>query len=163
MTNVNTLTGRNGEMAIAPTATPSNSTSVARVTQWEVNPTLDTSTEWGDSDSGGYTNIAAGRRGATFTAEGKVDTGAQVWTRFQPGVIARATLWIQNLATWNWDFPRALNTDFSLLVNIDTEDVVGWTSDWKADGIFYYPGQTPDAPPVPSTNTAGDAAGANPS
>jgi len=27
-------------------------------------------------------------------------------------------------------------------VNIDTEEVIGWTSEWGADGKFYYPGES---------------------
>ena len=97
--------------------------------------------EWGDSDSGGYTNRAAGRKDATFSAEGKYDTTDEVFDLFQPGDVAIAVLWMDASALY-WDFPRALNDDFNLSVNIDTEEVEGWTSGWGADGIFYYPGQS---------------------
>ena len=132
MSSANTVTGRNGEFVVGTTR-------IARVTQWNVNPTLATKSEWGDSDSAGFTNRAAGRKDATFTAEGKYDTTNEIWDLFQPEDIAIAVLWLN--ATLYWDFPRALCDDFSLVVNIDTEEVIGWTSGWGADGVFYYPGE----------------------
>ncbi len=77
---------------------------------------------------------------ATFTAEGRYDTTDEVFDLFQRGDIANATLWLQN-TTLYWDFPRALNDAFSLTVNIDSEEVIGWTSGWGADGPFHHPGE----------------------
>ncbi len=134
MTSENTLTGRNGAFVVG-------STTIARVTQWAVNPTLATKSEWGDSDSAGFTNRAAGRKDATFTAEGKYDSTAEVFDTFQPEDIAIATLHLDNQALY-WDFPRALCDDFNLVVDIDTEEVIGWTSSWGADGVFHYPGES---------------------
>ena len=133
MTSENTLTGRNGKFVVGTDL-------VARATQWAVTRTLASKSEWGDSDSGGYTNRAAGRRDGTFTAEGKYDTADEVFDLFQPEDIAIAVLWLDNVSLY-WDFPRALCSDFSLTVNIDSEEIVGWNSSWGADGIFYFPGQ----------------------
>lgn len=122
-----------------------------RVTLWSVNPTLDTSTEWGDSDCNGYTARAAGRLGATCEVEGKmsvapgtlhynifaIDNSTGRFPSKQPH--GNVTLFID--ATHYWYFPRALMTDFNLSVNVDTEEVVGWTSSWGNDGVFYRPGQ----------------------
>lgn len=134
MSSLNTLTGRNGKFQVA-------SSLVARTTQWSVNPTLATSSEWGDSDSSGYTNRAPGRKDATFDAEGKYDTTDEVFDLFMPEDIAIAVLWMNNSDLY-WDFPRAMCTDFSLTVNIDTEEVLGWSASFGADGQFYYPGQS---------------------
>lgn len=131
MTSENTITGRDGEFVVG-------NTKVARITQWNVNPKLATSSEWGDSDSEGYTNRAAGRRDCTFTAEGKYETGSEVWDLFDPGDIVEATLFMNSSLYWH--FPRALCSDFSMVVNVDTEEVIGWTSQWGSDGIFYRPG-----------------------
>jgi hypothetical protein len=129
----NTVTGRNGKIHIGTSL-------VARVTQWAVNPTLATTSEWGDSDSEGYTNRAIGRRDATFTAEGKYEHANNQYELFDLGVgSVEATLWLN--AALYWYFPCCICLDFSLTVNIDTEEVVGWTSSWGADGKFYYPGQ----------------------
>ena len=134
MSSLNTLSGRNGEHVVAATR-------VARITQWNVNPTLATTSEWGDSDSAGYTNRFGGRRDGTFTSEGKYDSTSEVWTLFAPdGTIVLSTLWFGVAAGQYYHFPRALCLDFSLVVNVDTEEVLGWTSSWGADGIYYAPG-----------------------
>lgn len=133
MSSENTLVGRNGKFVV-------DTSLVARTTKWDVNPKLASKSEWGDSDSGGYTNRAAGRRDATFNAEGKYDTSDEVFDLFMPEDVALAVLWM-NATSLYWQFPRALCDNFSLSVNIDTEEVIGWTSSWGADGIYYYPGQ----------------------
>ena len=133
MTSLNTLTGRLGALQVG-------AVQVARTTQWAVNPTLASTNEWGDSDSEGYTNRAAGRRDATFTAEGKYSTTDEQFDLFQPEDVAIAVLWM-NRTDLYWDFPRALCNDFSMTINIDSEEVIGWVSGWGADGIYYYPGK----------------------
>jgi len=135
MSSLNTLTGRAGHFKV-------DGSEVARCTQWAVSPKNANTSEWGDSDSAGYTNRAAGRRDATFTAEGKYDTTDEVFDLFQPEDIVAAYLYMDAAALY-WYFPRALCMDFSLTVNIDSEEVIGWTSSWGADGIFYKPGDAP--------------------
>src|SRR5690606_41796012 len=120
MTSANTLTGRNGAHQVG-------SALVARVKQWAVSEKLASTSQWGDSDSGGYTNRAAGRKDATFTSEGVYDTTDEVYDLFSPGDIVISVLWM-NATSLYWDFPRSLNEDFSLSVNIDTEEVDGWNS-----------------------------------
>jgi len=134
MTSLNTLTGRLGDFQVG-------TSQVAKTTQWDVNPTLANTSEWGDSDSEGYTSRAAGRMDATFTAEGKYSTDDEQFDLFHPEDVAVAVLWM-NRTDLYWDFPRALCSDFNLTVNIDTEEVIGWTGGWGADGIFYRPGQS---------------------
>jgi len=134
MTSENTLTGRNGKFVVGTTL-------VARTTSWEVNPTLAGGTEWGDSDSSGFTNRAPGRKDCTFTTEGKFDTNSEQFDLFQPEDIVIAVLWL-DADTLYWDFPRAMNNDFSLSVDIDSEEVLGWSADWGSDGVFYYPGES---------------------
>lgn len=133
MSSETALTGRLGKFVV-------DDTLVARTTKWDVNPKLAGGSEWGDSDSGGYTNRAAGRKDCTFTSEGKYDTDDEVFDLFQPEDIAESVLWMNN-TTLYWAFPRALCNDFSLSVDIDSEEVIGWSSGWGADGIFYRPGQ----------------------
>lgn len=133
MSSINTLTGRNGKFVVGTSL-------VARTTQWQVTKTLASKSEWGDSDSAGFTNRAPGRKDATFTAEGKYDTSDEVFDLFQPEDIAIAVLWMDNASLY-WDFPRAMCDNFQLTVNVDTQDVIGWTSSWGADGVFYYPGE----------------------
>ena len=145
MTSENTLTGRNGKFEW------NGSNLVIRTTQWAVNPTLATSNEWGDSDSGGYTNRSAGRRDATFTSEGKYDSTNEIWDIFQPEDVAEAILCLPQVADLYWNFPRCLCTDFNMSINIDTEEVIGWTASHGADGIYYRPGAVAAAgKPVPT-------------
>ena len=132
MPSTGTLTGRNGNFQVGAVL-------VARTTQWAVNPTLATSSEWGDSDSGGYTNRARGRKDATFTAEGKYESTDEVFDLFEEGDTLIAVLWLNNVDLY-YDFPLAMCTDFNLTVNIDTAEVIGWTSSWGADGVYYRPG-----------------------
>ena len=136
MSNLNTLTGRTGKFVVAGIL-------IARTTQWAVNPTQATKSEWGDSDSAGFTNRAEGRMDATSTAEGKYDSLTEVFDTFQPGDIVIETLFLD--PTIYWDFPRALCDDFNLTVDIDSEEVVGWTASFGADGIFTFPGEAGQA------------------
>lgn len=133
-----TVTGRLGKVQV-------ESTLIARITKWDINPKLASKSEWGDSDSEGYTNRAPGRRDATFNAEGKYDTGAEVFDLFMPGDCATVVLWmikddVRGLALY-WYFQCALCDDFSMMIDVDTEEVIGWTSAWGANGKFYYPGE----------------------
>jgi len=141
MTSENTQTGRDGTFTWG-------GTEIARTTQWAVNPTLATSSEWGDSDSSGFTNRAAGRKDCTFTTEGKYDSENEIFELFQPEDISAAVLWLARTLAFHWDFPRAMCTDFNLTVNIDTEEVIGWTASHGADGVFYYPGETGHSSPA---------------
>ena len=93
MTSQAALTGRLGNMVVG-------ADTVARLTQWSVNPTLASSSEWGDSDGAGFTNAAAGRKGATSETEGKYDTGSEVFDLFQPEDIVQETLWLDNLSLY---------------------------------------------------------------
>ena len=134
MSSENTVSGIVGKFVV-------DSSLVARTTQWTVTPTLATTSEWGDSDSGGYTNRLAGRKDATFTVEGKFETTDEVYDLFQEGDIVQAALWLDNSSLY-YAFPRALCTEFSLTVNIDTGEVEGWTASFGADGVYYRPGES---------------------
>ncbi len=138
MSNENTVSGIVGKFVV-------DNSLVARTTQWVVTPTLSTTSEWGDSDSGGYTNRLPGRKDATFTAEGNFESTDEVYDLFQEGDIVIAALWLDNSSLY-YAFPRALCTEFSLTVNIDTGEVTGWTASFGADGIYYRPGE--DGAPV---------------
>jgi len=140
MSSNGTLTGQNGEFVV-------DSQRVARTTKWDVSATLATKSEWGDSDTGGYTARAAGRKDCTFNAEGKYTIDDEVWEIFSIGDNPVATLWMDSSSLY-WHFPCALCLDFSMTVDMDTQEVIGWNSAFGADGIFYFPGQS-GAPTVP--------------
>ncbi len=138
MATATVITGRNGEFVF-------DGTRIARTKKWTINPKLATSSEWGDSDTKGYTARAAGRRDATFDAEGAFDTDTEQYDTFVPGDCSTAILWMDTSRYYY--FLSALCLDFSITVDMDTEEVVGWTSNWGADGIYYAPGAagTPSA------------------
>jgi hypothetical protein len=112
---------------------------IARLTSWSVNRQSGESA-WGDSDSGGFTNRKRGRRDATGSIAGKLDEDDYQYNVFDDGDIVTLVLW-EN-ATRYWVFPSALIQNFQLEFNPDTQDVVGWTADFGADGIYYKPGQS---------------------
>jgi len=144
MSSENTRTGRLGAIGVGGVA-------VARTTQWSVNQALANTSEWGDSDSCGYTNRAAGRRDCTFSCEGKFDTvsAGNAFDLFEPEDVVEAVLYTLKTSVSGdyWYFPRALNTSFSLVVNIDTEEVIGWTAEFGADGVFYTPSNASGSAP----------------
>lgn len=116
------------------------------MTQWQMTKTLASKSEWGDSDSAGFTNRTAGRKDSTFTSEGKYDSSSEVFDLFQEGDICQSTLFLNATAPLLYfDYPRALCDNFQLTVNVDTAEVIGWTSSWGADGQYFYPGEV-DAP-----------------
>lgn len=112
---------------------------VARLTQWSIDPSAGDS-EWGDSDGEGYTLVKSGRKGATGSCEGKFDTSKPQYAVFKLGDEVKLVLWLD--ASRYYAIPCAVITGFSLVVNVDTQEVVGWTANWKASGKFYYPGQS---------------------
>lgn len=139
MSSETALTGRYGHILV-------DAETIARLTEWSVNPKLAHTSEWGDSDSAGGTNRAAGRQDCLFSAAGKFDTESYVFNLFYPGDICEVYLYMgwgsESDSTggypasdnWAWHFVRALCMDFKLTVNVDTEEVIGWTSDWGEDG-----------------------------
>ena len=134
MSSANTLTGRLGEHTV-------DGSYVARLQNWSISKTLANTNEWGDSDSAGYTARSAGRKDATFTTDGKYDTSDEVFDLFDEGDNAASILYMNTTLYWN--FPRSVCQGFDIAVNVDTEEVIGWSSSWGADGIYYKPGVSP--------------------
>lgn len=124
------LAGTDGNVVV-------NSTRIARITQFSVNHSVQT-TVWGDSDSAGYQNTKGTRKGATGAFEGKFSTDHVVYELFSPGEGVALNLF-EN-ATRAWVFPCVVITEFSMTVNVDSQEVVGWSASFSSDGIFYRPG-----------------------
>lgn len=132
------LIGRFGQLEVG-------SRVIARLTQWTVTEALATTSEWGDSDGNGFTQRAPGRRSATIAAEGKFDVTSRQPILIRPGNIYTVRCWMHKsgavAAQIAYHFPRVITTSFELVVNVDTEEVIGWTAEFQSDGIFYYPGE----------------------
>jgi hypothetical protein len=119
-------------------------TLIARVMEWSINPTS-SETAWGDSDSGGYTNRKKARLDATGSLSGKLDDDDEVWDVLEVGDTVSLDLWVDgndpNPVTY-WHFPCVLIQNFAIGANMDTKEVMEWSADFGADGIFYRPGQS---------------------
>lgn len=126
-------TGRLGKAVIEGTL-------VRRLTEWGVNPTSGESA-WGDSDSEGYTNRLPTRKDCTGSIAGKFDEDEPIYDVFKAGDVVLLVLWQTTTAGDYWYFERVVITSFNLVYNQDTQEVVGWTSNWGADGRFYAPGE----------------------
>jgi hypothetical protein len=133
MSSLNTLTGVHGAFMVGTGY-------IIRSTKWDVSPSVSAS-EWGDSESGGHTNRAAGRKDNKFSSEGKYDTTSEVFDLFYPADIAAAKLYMSTTLAMFWYFPRALCQDFKMTVDMDKDEVIGWTSSWGEDGRSYRPGE----------------------
>ena len=133
MPSQNTLSGYRGHFTVGGIR-------VARCTRWDVNGKLAHVAEWGDSDSNGYTNRLAGRWDSLFGADGKFDTLSEFYNIFDVGDFLAVKLYLNDELFWN--FSRGVCLDYKLVVDIDREDVIGWTSSWGSDGEFYYPGES---------------------
>lgn len=116
---------------------------IARLTQWNLNETASESA-WGDSDSEGFTNRKTARKDATGQIQGKFDEDTPVYQVFRVGDQPKLVLW-ENADDY-WVFPSSHIQSFNLVYDQDTQEVVGWTSDFGADGRYYCPGE--DGAPV---------------
>lgn len=131
-TGVTARSGGDGKIVVG-------TTKVARATQFNLTASASAS-EWGDSDSEGYTNRKTNRKDCTGQLQGKFDKNAKIYALFMPGDVVELTLW-ENSADY-WNFPSALITDFQITYDMDTREVVGWTASFGADGKFWRPGQS---------------------
>lgn len=130
----NSSTARSGELGKAVV----DDVLVARLKNWSLNPTT-SETAWGDSDSAGFTNRKNARKDATGSMTGAFDDGSKPYDLFVAGDIVKLVLW-ENASDY-WALPCALIQSFTITYDQDTKEVVEWSSDFGADGIYYYPGE----------------------
>jgi len=162
MSSNTAITGRGGAVwintKIEQNWTATTWMEVARITNWSLEQKPGSITSWADSDTAGFLTNAPGARSASFTTEGKftwdtVMQGGKQWDLFRGGDYARVKLYVRetdltpaepdpNTYPYEcfYDFNPALCTNFSLTVNVDTEEVVGWTASWVNCGPFTVPG-----------------------
>src|SRR5688572_4204252 len=111
---------------------------IARTTEWEATEEVEV-TEWGDSDSEGYTNAAPGRRKMSGSMTGKFDDDDPVYDLMAVGDYVALVLW-ENTTSY-WACPCVLITSFNIVYNKDTKEPVEWTADFTSDNVYYRPGQ----------------------
>ncbi len=131
MSGETAMTGKDGYLSV-------EGTPVARITNWKQSRKLAHTSEWGDSDGEGWTNRLGGRKDSTFTADGKFDTSSEFYDLFDIGDIVEAKL-VMKLGLF-WSYDRALCQSYDLAIDVDREEVVGWTSAWGGDGEVKRPG-----------------------
>lgn len=124
-----------------------NNASVARLTRWSINHVM-AETAWGDNGTQGYTARRRAREDATGTLVGKYDEIKKPYAMSKsnsvgiPGGVMKLVLWEKRKAGFYWVFPCILVQNFQLTVDMDSKEVVEWTMDWGADGLFWRPGQS---------------------
>lgn len=116
------------------------STRVCRLTSWSFNPTA-SSSEWGDSDSAGYTNVKNARKAGTGSIAGKLEvTQKPHKALFLPGDTVKLVLWESQSEYWY--LARAHINSYNLTFDQDSKEVVEWTADFASDGKYYRPGES---------------------
>ena len=128
MSSENTVSGRGGSVSI-------DGAPLLRIKNWSVTVTRAGGSEWGDSDSEGYTNRSVGRKDCTFTCEGVFDTTSPQTNIIDPNDVVAVSLGSGSGGP-SYSFERAICTDFSLTVDADTEEVIGWNASFGTDGEF---------------------------
>jgi hypothetical protein len=114
-----------------------DATRIARITQFSFNPKVGESA-WGDSDSKGYTMRKGARKDGSGGMAGQFDKGTNNYRVLKVGDEPELVLWV--CTTIYYYLPCALIANFNFSVNQDSKEVVGWSSDFGASGIFYQPG-----------------------
>jgi len=176
MGSVGAITGRHGAVYIQLPLTTQTWywTEIARITSWTINQKPISVTKWADSDTGGFVWNAPGPREATITTVGKFQIGIlSQWNMFRGGDYAALRLFVDNRDPFEdgisveealrradrYEINPALCTEYNLTMNIDTEEVVGWTAEWVSCGEFsmtgtgYWKDFAQSAPGVPLSPT----------
>lgn len=118
-----------------------DNTRVARLTNWSVNPTSSVS-EWGDSDSAGFTCVKAARKALSGTLTVKLDSNQKPHkSLFMPGDTVELVLW-EDATSDYWYIGRAVITSYTVTFDQDTKEVVECSADFSSDGQYYRPGET---------------------
>ena len=132
MSGTTALTGTLGKVVVGGVL-------VTRLTSWRLSTSVG-ETAWGDSESGGYTNRKASRGDATGSIAAKFETTKKPYAILLAGDVVTLALWNTPTQGDYWAFPSVLIQSFEYEVSPDSKEVIGWNSNFGADGIFYAPG-----------------------
>lgn len=137
MSNDNTITGVGGRLMKGDTGSLEI---VARIQTWSIDPSVGDNA-WGDSDGAGFTLRRAGRKDMTGSVTGKYDTSSKIFhpTNFREGTELDLALFAA--AGTYWYVPVVITSGPAFEIDVDTEDVVGWSFDFGSTGRFYLPGE----------------------
>lgn len=115
---------------------------VLRMRSASLNPTTNVF-EWGDSDSGEYSNSIGTRRKCSGTVGGLFDENQKPYSIVRENQIAKLVLW-ENTTDY-WVLVCALISNYQQTLDQDTKNPIEWSFDYQNDGIYYAPGEA-DAP-----------------
>lgn len=95
--------------------------------------------EWGDSDSGEFTNTIGTRKKTTGTISGLFDEDQRLYDIVREGQTSKLIIWED--ATDYWAFPCALLTNVNFTYDQDTKNPIEWAFDFGSDGVYFAPGE----------------------
>jgi hypothetical protein len=122
------ISGKNGKVQIV-------SSDVAECTGWTFNPTSN-NPSWGSCDGGGYKQRVAGVKDGSGSIEGKFNPDDPIYDHLEEGTSVVLKLYIN--ATAYYRVPAIIDS-FSLEVDMDDGDVVGWSADFSTNGAWTKP------------------------
>lgn len=96
--------------------------------------------EWGDSDSGTYSNRIGTRRGCTGTITVKFDENQKLYSVVRELQISKLVLW-ENASDY-WVLPCALIQNIDETIDTDSKDPIELSFGYGNDGIYYAPGES---------------------
>lgn len=110
-------------------------TQLAEITKWTFNPKSN-NPAWASSDSAGYKKRVAGVKDGGGSIEGKFDSSSKFYTLVAEGDEVTLKLYLD--ATRYYSVPAIID-DYSLTVDMDTGDVVGWSANFSTNGAWTEP------------------------
>lgn len=122
------ISGKNGDVSIS-------STSISEVTQWTFTETSN-NPAFASNKTAGFKQRVAGVKDGSGTIEGKWDPGDPATAVIEVGTLVTLTLEID--ATQFYTVPSIIDS-FSMTVNLDDGDVVGWTAEFSINGAWTLP------------------------
>jgi hypothetical protein len=121
------ICGKEGSVVIGATELP-------EITMWSFNPTI-TTQSYASNKTNGFKRKVCGSKDATGSLEGKWDRTDPITDHFTEG--STVTLLLHLDTTRKITVP-ALITGMTIEVNIDDNEIEGWTADFEADGEWTY-------------------------
>jgi hypothetical protein len=122
------ISGKGGKAQIG-------STDISEITKWSFNPTSNNSA-WASSDTSGYKKRVAGVKDGSGSIEGVFDEEDEIYLTFEPGDSITLKLYID--ASKYYSVPSLIDS-FSIEVDLNDGEVVGWSADFSINGAWTKP------------------------
>lgn len=125
-----------------------NDVVVVRSVSWSVNENPNVQ-EWGDNNSGKYTNRRVTRLSATGSVAGKLDCDKNINIHSHSAsnqklseLSAELILWEANAGNCYWAFPCVVITSSTHEADMETNEITTWAFDFGSDGEYFRPGES---------------------